>query len=367
MMRNLMMVVIVLASVSLAFGQAGQAQPPKDQPRQDQPPPPKKDLPKQEQPRPPKSDEPKASAEKQAVTFETSDGVKIAADYYSPAVEAGQKAPVAILIHMYPADRKSWEPLVPRLSEAGFAVLAYDIRGNGGSVEPAAKNLQKMYKDQDPALFKDAWKDAEAAKKWLATKPECDVNKIAMIGASIGCSISLEYGSRDEAVKAIVCLSPGTDYFGVDSIASIRKCGKRAMLMMSPKTRARSGQEACQGVERRGQGRGVSGQSRTTRDRHAAGSLWREGQKADRRVCQRGSRPEGQRERQAAMSSAGIMVAVLAGSEANAVCSRNGSVRGWVRERILAPAGIANGACRALFSRLSPCRRRTCSRPCRRA
>jgi pimeloyl-ACP methyl ester carboxylesterase len=231
-----MMVVIVLTSVSLAFGQAGQSQPPKDQPKQEQPPPPKKEQPKQEQPRPPKWDEPKTGGEKQVIKFETSDSVKIAADYYPPAVEAGERAPVAILVHMYPADRTSWEPLVPHLRKAGFAVLAYDIRGTGGSIEPADKNLQKMYKDQDPALFKDAWKDAEAAKKWLSTKPECDVNKIAMIGASIGCSISLEYGSRDGAVRAIVCLSPGTDYFGVDSIASIRKCGKRAMLLMSPKT-----------------------------------------------------------------------------------------------------------------------------------
>ncbi|HVP10260.1 MAG TPA: alpha/beta fold hydrolase [Phycisphaerae bacterium] len=219
MMRNLITAVIVLVSVSLAVGQTSRPQPPKQEP-----------------PKQPKSDEARSGGEKQVVKFETSDGVKIAADYYTPAVKPGEKAPVAILIHMYPADRTSWEPLVPKLSDAGFAVLAYDIRGNGGSTEPADKNLQKMYKDQDPSLFKEAWKDTEAAKKWLSSKPECDVNKIAMIGASIGCSISLDYGSRDPAVKAIVCLSPGTDYFGVDSIAHIKKCGKRAILLLSPKT-----------------------------------------------------------------------------------------------------------------------------------
>lgn len=207
MTRNVLMVVMVLVCASLAVGQV---------------------LP------PPKSGEQKAG-EKQSVTFETSDGVKIAADYYAPNVRAGEKAPVAILIHMFPADRTSWEPLVPKLTEAGFAVLAYDIRGKGGSVEPASKNLAKRYQDQDRSLFNEAWKDAEAAKKWLAAQPSCDVNRIAMIGASIGCSISLDYGRRDKAVKAIVCLSPGTDYFGVDSITHIRKCGKRAILLMSPR------------------------------------------------------------------------------------------------------------------------------------
>lgn len=216
MTRKVMMIVIVLLNASLALGQTGQGQ-----------------TPKQEQP--------KAAGGKQAVTFDTTDGVKIAADFYAPTPPADKKAsqaakaPVAILVHMFPADRTSWTPLVPKLTEAGFAVLAYDIRGKGGSTEPADKNLAKRYQEQSPDLFKDAWKDAEAAKKWLAGQPTCGVSRIVMIGASIGCSISLDYAGRDEAVKAVVCLSPGTNYFGVDSVAHIEKCGKRAILLMSPK------------------------------------------------------------------------------------------------------------------------------------
>ncbi len=168
------------------------------------------------------------------VNFETSDGVKIVADYYPPRIVGRKKAPVAILVHMYPADRKSWEPLVPRLIDAGFAVLAYDIRGTGDSVEPAAMKLAAKYKNRDKAHFNDAWRDAEAAKKWLGTQPGCDTSRVAMIGASIGCSISLSFGGRDDDVKAIVCLSPGTNYMKVDSIADIKKCGERKILLLSP-------------------------------------------------------------------------------------------------------------------------------------
>jgi dienelactone hydrolase len=195
--------------------------------------------------------------------------VKIAADYYAPDVKPEERAPVAILIHMYPADRTSWEPLVPKLAAAGFAVLAYDIRGNGGSTEPADKNLAKMYKDQDPALFKDAWKDAEAAKKWLSTRPECDMKRIAMIGASIGCSIALEFGSRDRAVKAIVCLSPGTNYFDVDSVAHIKKCGQRAILLMSPRTE----QEAVKKLVRASGGVAQGEEYPGSREQHGTGML----------------------------------------------------------------------------------------------
>ena len=178
--------------------------------------------------------QPKANNDKQVVTFETTDGVTIEADYYPPQVKGEEKAPVAILIHMWPADRSSWKPLVPHLQKAGFAVLAYDIRGNGGSTKPADKNLGKRYKDGDSEHFNNAWKDAEAAKKWLADQDRCDTTRIALVGASIGCSISLDFGSRDEAVKAIVCLSPGTNYFGVDSKAHIKACDERAILLMSP-------------------------------------------------------------------------------------------------------------------------------------
>lgn len=170
----------------------------------------------------------------QAVKFETGDRVTIAADYYAADVKKGDQAPVAILIHMYPADRSSWAPLVPGLRKAGFAVLAYDIRGHGGSTEPADKKLREAYDQRDPKLFADAWKDVEAAKKWLAKQPGCDVARVALVGASIGCSISLDYAGRDEAVKAVVCLSPGTKYMGVDSIAHIKKCAKTPILLISP-------------------------------------------------------------------------------------------------------------------------------------
>jgi pimeloyl-ACP methyl ester carboxylesterase len=136
---------------------------------------------------------------------------------------------------MYPADRKSWAPLAPMLQKAGIATLAYDIRGTGESVKPADKKLPDKYAQRDTAHFNGAWQDTAAAKAWLSKQPECDVERIALIGASIGCSISLDYGGRDTAVKSIICLSPGTSYFGVDSVAAIKKCTHPAILLLSPR------------------------------------------------------------------------------------------------------------------------------------
>ncbi len=177
---------------------------------------------------------PMARADGEVVSFKTSDGVRIEADYYAPQVEGDAKASVVILIHMYPADRGSWKPLIPKLHDMGFAVLAYDIRGNGGSTQPADMNLAEKYQSRDESLFENAWRDVAAAKKWLGEQKECDTSRLALVGASIGCSISLHYGSRDDAVKAIVCLSPGTNYFGVDSKAHIKACRGRQIMLIAP-------------------------------------------------------------------------------------------------------------------------------------
>lgn len=169
------------------------------------------------------------------VTFETADGVKIVADFYPIKVKPREKTPVAILIHMYPKDRKSWAPLVPDLREKGIAVLAYDIRGNGGSIAPESMNLKQGYQDRSPDHFRHAAMDTLGAISFLGTQEFIDTERIMLIGASIGCSISLDTATRTNDIKGIVCLSPGVDYFEVDSIAHIRYCSAYTpILLMAP-------------------------------------------------------------------------------------------------------------------------------------
>lgn len=169
------------------------------------------------------------------VQFKTADGVQITADYYPPRTDESAKAPAAILIHMYPADRGSWAPIAPKLHEAGFAVLAYDIRGKGGSTAgPKKMDLANRYRERDPKLFADAWRDAEAAVKWLGQQKEVDAANLVLLGASIGCSISIDYAGRNKDIRAVVCLSPGTDYFKVDSLTQIKRLGERPVLLIAP-------------------------------------------------------------------------------------------------------------------------------------
>ena len=55
------------------------------------------------------------------VSFESEDGFVLHGDLVS---SGSTESPVAILLHMYRHDRKSWAPLVPALTARGITVLA---------------------------------------------------------------------------------------------------------------------------------------------------------------------------------------------------------------------------------------------------
>jgi alpha-beta hydrolase superfamily lysophospholipase len=71
------------------------------------------------------------AAAPETVVFDTADGFALKADLWR---SAAAKAPVAILLHQFNKDRRSFAPLVPALQQRGFTVLALDQRGQGESV-----------------------------------------------------------------------------------------------------------------------------------------------------------------------------------------------------------------------------------------
>jgi dienelactone hydrolase len=163
--------------------------------------------------------------------FTTADGVEIVGDYYAPA--GAEPAPGIILLHMYHQDRHTWKPLIPKLVEAGFAVLAIDLRGHGESVRPAAQKLAQRAAERDSKLFNDMHQDVAAAYVWLAKQAHVDLAQFGLVGASVGCSVALDYAARDKSVDAVVCLTPGKAYLGVDSVAHIKAVGERPLLLLA--------------------------------------------------------------------------------------------------------------------------------------
>ena len=167
----------------------------------------------------------------QRAEFTTADGVHIVGDFY-PAQGEGE-APLALLLHMYRSDRSAWKPLVGPLHDAGFAVLAIDMRGHGESTEPKDMHLEQRVKQRDPGIFNAMHLDAAAAVDWAHKQPGVDPDKLVVVGASVGCSVALDFTARNENVDGVVCLSPGTHYLGVDSTEDIKETRKVPILLLS--------------------------------------------------------------------------------------------------------------------------------------
>ncbi len=176
-----------------------------------------------------------AAAEAQRVSFQTEDGVTIVGDYYTLKTDGQTKTPVAILLHMYKQTRQTWKPLIPALREAGFAVLAIDMRGHGESIEPIAMRLAARAEQRDNRLFAAMDKDVAAAYNWLAREHEdsVDLARLAIVGASVGCSVAIDYASGDKSVDVIVCMTPGMSYMGINSSRHIKRYGDRPILLLA--------------------------------------------------------------------------------------------------------------------------------------
>jgi pimeloyl-ACP methyl ester carboxylesterase len=125
---------------------------------------------------------------------------------------------------MYGSDRKAWSPLVKHLTARGISVLAIDLRGHGGSAKQAKADLAPRVQKRDPKLFAEMHQDALAAVKWLAKDGKCDAKRIALVGASVGCSIAIDTAGRNPGdVAAVLCMSPGAAYLGMDTLAHLKK------------------------------------------------------------------------------------------------------------------------------------------------
>lgn len=184
---------------------------------------------------------PTLAIDAEPVTLETFDSEVIAADYYAPQ-PSKTGAPMAILLHMYRSDRTAWKPLIEPLHQAGFAILAIDLRGHGDS---ATDQTRQRVMQRDPVIFKEMHDDVRAAYDFLAQLDNVDRSRFALVGASVGCSISLRYATEDRSVDAIVCLSPGANYLGLDSKADISKIkGRKIWLLAADDAKERLGVEA---------------------------------------------------------------------------------------------------------------------------
>jgi acetyl esterase/lipase len=146
------------------------------------------------------------------------DGLALKGDFYLPADVPDEGVPALLLMHMLSAKRGDYEPLIPALVEAGYAVLNVDLRGHGETGDR---------RDWDAATL-----DVQTWLDWLREQPGVQPERIAIIGASIGSNLALIGCANDADCVTAIALSPGLDYMGVQPAEAVQEGLRRRSALL---------------------------------------------------------------------------------------------------------------------------------------
>jgi len=162
------------------------------------------------------------AAEPQAVTFAARDGVQVTGTLYLPEKTP---APAVLLLHMLSRSQRDWSATAAMLAESGIAALAIDFRRNGGP-RPSADGSAG-------GDFSDLVLDAEAARAYLAARPEIVPSRIGVAGASLGANVAVLAAGNDPSVRSLALLSVSLEYRGLKLEQALKKYGSRPALLVA--------------------------------------------------------------------------------------------------------------------------------------
>jgi len=114
-----------------------------------------------------------------------------------PVVDLG-KGPAVLLLHGFPDDRHLWRYQIPALADAGFRVLAPDLRGFGEAPRPADPAEYGI-----PIVMRDV----------LGILDALQVDRVQLVahdwGAAVGWRLAAEHPERVERYVAVSVGAPG--------------------------------------------------------------------------------------------------------------------------------------------------------------
>jgi dienelactone hydrolase len=187
---------------------------------------------------PPPEPTPSASPEPTpgtAVTFRTSDGVRIAGRLF------GEGRVGAVLGHPIDGDQSDWWSFAEVLSDNGYTALSIDFRSYCPGGEAGCSG---------DGSTGDAWKDMLAGADLLR---ERGVRRIVLMGASMGGTAAVVAAAKaDQRVAGVITLSAPTDCCGMEADEKVVEAVDAPMLFMAGRfdgDAARSGRQFARWVD----------------------------------------------------------------------------------------------------------------------
>jgi pimeloyl-ACP methyl ester carboxylesterase len=131
----------------------------------------------------------------QAVTFRSA-GLELSGVVHVPSgMRPGERRAAFLVLHGFGSNKTSSNTMQPTkvLSELGYVVLRFDMRGCGESEGELGR-----------VICLEQVEDTRSALTFLAQHPAVDPARIAVIGSSFGGAVAVYTGGVDERVAAVV-------------------------------------------------------------------------------------------------------------------------------------------------------------------
>ncbi len=153
----------------------------------------------------------------QKIILKTSDGLSLSANFYNAGSDKG-----VILLHQLGRDKSTYDSFAKKLVQNNISAIAIDLRGHGQSQGNLASFSQKD--------FDNMRLDVASALDFLKSNK---INKVYLVGASIGANTVINFGATDSSIKGVVALSPGLDYRGIKTQDSAKKIKIPILIIVS--------------------------------------------------------------------------------------------------------------------------------------
>ena len=169
------------------------------------------------------------------VSWDTADRVHLIGQYHAPA---RKDAVTWVLLHGLGSGKSEWFPFVDKVVAQGQGVLVYDARGHGESTLQDKQGIyyQNFHTGGPGSEWNHMVQDLDSAVRWAKKQPGVGMARVAVGGASLGANVALVYASQHPEVPALMLLSPGLEYAGIQTPEAYQHYGARPLfLAASPK------------------------------------------------------------------------------------------------------------------------------------
>lgn len=170
---------------------------------------------------------------KKEIEVQTKDARIIKATLSYVKIDKAEKYPTVVLLHSLGYSSADWGNLITDLNNAGYAVIAVDLRGHGKSIYDS-NFRRKTWANFTPKVYQKFPNDViTILNKAQKDSKKVSLNNLALVGADIGANTAVLVAKELRyKPKTLVLISPTTSFKGLYIPIALTQIGKIPILSM---------------------------------------------------------------------------------------------------------------------------------------